>query len=69
MQPKCMLQETHVGELKLLLKQRDEAQKEVTNNRLSQIYINYLKQLETNRHKIHKDYIKCKSATASALTS
>uniref|UniRef100_A0A7N6A4H1 Cilia- and flagella-associated protein 91 n=1 Tax=Anabas testudineus TaxID=64144 RepID=A0A7N6A4H1_ANATE len=52
------LQEARLAVLKDLLHQRDEAQKEVTNERLNQIYSKHQKEKDTKLHKIHKDYIR-----------
>ncbi|XP_040004302.1 cilia- and flagella-associated protein 91 isoform X2 [Xiphias gladius] len=52
------LQEMRLTVLKDLLRQRDEAQKEVTNERLNQIYSKHQKDKETKLHKIHNDYIR-----------
>lgn len=54
--------------LKDLLRRRDEAQKEVTNDRLNQIYSKLLKDKETKQQKIHNDYLRCKITAVSALT-
>lgn len=62
------LQEARLDVLKDLLKRRDEAQKEVTSQRLYQIYSKHLKEKEAKQHKIHNDYMRCKTITASALT-
>ncbi|TDH06784.1 hypothetical protein EPR50_G00117100 [Perca flavescens] len=50
------LQKARLALLKDLLRQRDEAQKEVTNERLNQIYSKHQKDKETKLHKIHNDY-------------
>lgn len=50
------LQDTRLTVLKDLLRQRDEAQREVTNDRLNQTYSNHEKGRETKLHKIHNDY-------------
>ncbi|XP_040912924.1 cilia- and flagella-associated protein 91 [Toxotes jaculatrix] len=52
------LQETRLSVLKDLLRQRSEAQKEVTNERLHQIYSKLQKDKETRLNKIHNDYIR-----------
>ncbi|XP_067459853.1 cilia- and flagella-associated protein 91 [Thunnus thynnus] len=52
------LQETRLAVLTDLLRQRDEAQKEVTNKRLNQIYSKLQKDKETKLHKIHNDYVR-----------
>ncbi|KAM7407243.1 hypothetical protein PAMA_003122 [Pampus argenteus] len=52
------LQETRLAMLTDLLRQRDDAQKEVTNERLNQIYSKHQKDKETKLHKIHNDYIR-----------
>ncbi|XP_029314996.1 cilia- and flagella-associated protein 91 isoform X2 [Cottoperca gobio] len=52
------LQETRLTVLKDLLWQRDETQKEVTNERLNMIYSQNQKDKETKLHKIHNDYIR-----------
>ncbi|XP_042351125.1 cilia- and flagella-associated protein 91 [Plectropomus leopardus] len=52
------LQDARLAVLKDLLRQRDEAQKEVTNERLNQIYSKLLKEKETKQQKIHSDYIR-----------
>lgn len=62
------LQEARLAVLKDLVKQRDEAQKEVTSERLNQIYSKHRKDKETKLHKIHNDYLRCKTTAASALT-
>lgn len=63
------MQEARLTVLKDLLRQRDEAQKEVTNERLNHIYAKHQKDKETKLHKIHNDYVRCKTAAPSALTS
>ncbi|XP_059199054.1 cilia- and flagella-associated protein 91 [Centropristis striata] len=50
------LQEARLAVLKDLLRQRDEAQKGVTNERLNQIYHKLQKKKETKLRKIHNDY-------------
>ncbi|XP_070832333.1 cilia- and flagella-associated protein 91 [Chaetodon trifascialis] len=52
------LQEARLAVLKDLLRQRDEVQKEVTSERLNQIYSKHQKDKETKLHKIHIDYIR-----------
>ncbi|KAM7380373.1 hypothetical protein PAMP_003675 [Pampus punctatissimus] len=52
------LQETRLAVLTDLLRQRDEAQKEVTDERLNQIYSKHQKDKETKLYKIHNDYIR-----------
>uniref|UniRef100_A0A671W4K8 Cilia- and flagella-associated protein 91 n=1 Tax=Sparus aurata TaxID=8175 RepID=A0A671W4K8_SPAAU len=52
------LQEARLDVLKDLLKRRDEAQKEVTSQRLYQIYSKHLKEKEAKQHKIHNDYMR-----------
>ncbi|XP_045909862.1 cilia- and flagella-associated protein 91 isoform X2 [Micropterus dolomieu] len=52
------LQEARLAVLKDLLKQRDKAQKDVTSERLNQIYSKHQKDKETKLHKIHNDYIR-----------
>ncbi|XP_022596614.1 cilia- and flagella-associated protein 91 isoform X2 [Seriola dumerili] len=52
------LQETRLAVLKDLLRQRDGAQKEVTNERLNLIFSKHQKDKETKLHKIHNDYIR-----------
>nr|XP_020465219.1 protein MAATS1 [Monopterus albus]XP_020465222.1 protein MAATS1 [Monopterus albus] len=52
------LQEARLSLLEDLLRQRDEAQKEVTNERLKQISSKYQKEKDTKLHKIHNDYIR-----------
>ncbi|XP_018533773.2 LOW QUALITY PROTEIN: cilia- and flagella-associated protein 91 [Lates calcarifer] len=52
------LQETRLAVLKDLLRKRDEAQKEVTNDRLNQIYSKHQKDKETKLNKLHNDYIR-----------
>ncbi|XP_069569766.1 cilia- and flagella-associated protein 91 [Brachyistius frenatus] len=52
------LQETRLAVLKDLLEQRDEAQKDITNERLIQIYSNHQKNKETKLVKIHNDYMR-----------
>lgn len=52
------LQEARLTVLKDLLRQRDEAQKEVTNERLNHIYAKHQKDKETKLHKIHNDYVR-----------
>lgn len=61
------MQEARLVVLKDLLRQRDEAQKEVTSERLNQIYSKHQKDKETKLHKIHNDYLRCKKTAASAL--
>uniref|UniRef100_A0A3Q1EJC0 Cilia- and flagella-associated protein 91 n=1 Tax=Acanthochromis polyacanthus TaxID=80966 RepID=A0A3Q1EJC0_9TELE len=50
------LQEARLAVLKDLLKQRDEAQKDVTNERLKQIYYKLQKAKETKMDKTQNDY-------------
>uniref|UniRef100_A0A3P8RKQ3 Cilia- and flagella-associated protein 91 n=1 Tax=Amphiprion percula TaxID=161767 RepID=A0A3P8RKQ3_AMPPE len=50
------LQEARLAVLKDQLKQRDEAQKDVTNERLKQIYYKHQKVKETKMEKIQNDY-------------
>ncbi|KAM9347151.1 LOW QUALITY PROTEIN: cilia- and flagella-associated protein 91 [Symphorus nematophorus] len=50
------LQEARLVVLRDLLRQRDEAQKEVTNKRLNHVYSKLQKDKETKLHKIHNDY-------------
>ncbi|KAI3356327.1 hypothetical protein L3Q82_017549, partial [Scortum barcoo] len=50
------LQEARLAVLKDLLRQRDEGQKEVTSERLNQIYSKYQKDKETKLHKIQNDH-------------
>ncbi|XP_049450725.1 cilia- and flagella-associated protein 91 [Epinephelus fuscoguttatus] len=52
------LQDVRLAVLKDLLRRRDEAQKEVTNDRLNQIYSKLLKDKETKQQKIHNDYLR-----------
>ncbi|XP_054471005.1 cilia- and flagella-associated protein 91 [Anoplopoma fimbria] len=52
------LQEARLAVLKDLLRQRDEAQKGVTSDRLNQIYSKHQKDKETKLQKIHNDYIR-----------
>ncbi|KAK1902510.1 Cilia- and flagella-associated protein 91 [Dissostichus eleginoides] len=52
------LQETRLFVLKDLLRQRDEAQKEVTNDRLNQIYSKNQKDKESKLDKIQNDYMR-----------
>ncbi|XP_029386659.1 cilia- and flagella-associated protein 91 [Echeneis naucrates] len=52
------LQETRLAVLKDLLKQRDEAQKEVTNERLNQIYSKLQKDKEIKQQKLQNDYLR-----------
>uniref|UniRef100_A0A3B5B9X6 Cilia- and flagella-associated protein 91 n=1 Tax=Stegastes partitus TaxID=144197 RepID=A0A3B5B9X6_9TELE len=52
------LQEARLAVLEDLLKQRDETQKDVTNERLNQIYSKHQKDKETKLDKIHNDYIR-----------
>ncbi|XP_071332361.1 cilia- and flagella-associated protein 91 [Trachinotus anak] len=52
------LQETRLAVLKDVLRQRDEVQKEVTNERLNQIYSKHQKDKEIKLHKINNDYIR-----------
>uniref|UniRef100_A0A8C2ZKS6 Cilia- and flagella-associated protein 91 n=1 Tax=Cyclopterus lumpus TaxID=8103 RepID=A0A8C2ZKS6_CYCLU len=52
------LQEARLTVLKDLLRQRDEAQKEVTSERLIQIYSKRQQDKETKLQKIHNDYIR-----------
>lgn len=61
------LQEARLDVLKDLLKRRDEAQKEVTSQRLNQIYSKHQKEREAKQYKIHNDYMRCKTITASAV--
>lgn len=63
------LQEARLAVLKDLLHQRDEAQKEVTNERLNQIYSKHQKEKDKKLHKLHNAYIRCKTTTASAIIS
>ncbi|KAL6100955.1 cfap91 [Pungitius sinensis] len=51
------LQEARLTVLKDLLRQRDAAQKEVTNERLNHIYAKHQNDKETKLHKIHNDYV------------
>lgn len=60
------LQEARLVALRDLLRQRDEAQKEVTRERLTKIYSKLQKDQDTKQQKIHNDYIRCK-ATAFTL--
>lgn len=55
------LQEARLAVLKDLLRQRDEAQKEVTSERMTQIYSKLQKDKDTKRQKIHNDYVRCKA--------
>nr|XP_046261134.1 cilia- and flagella-associated protein 91 [Scatophagus argus] len=50
------LQEARLAVLKDLLRQRDEAQNEVTSRRLNQIYSKHQKNKDTKLQKIHSDY-------------
>ncbi|XP_037646327.1 cilia- and flagella-associated protein 91 isoform X1 [Sebastes umbrosus] len=50
------LQEARLAVLKDLLRQRDEAQKEVRNERLNDLYSKHQKDKETKLHKIDNDY-------------
>ncbi|XP_073329946.1 cilia- and flagella-associated protein 91 isoform X2 [Pagrus major] len=52
------LQEARLAVLRDLLKRRDQAQKEVTSERLNQIYSKHLKEKEAKLHKIHNDYMR-----------
>ncbi|XP_041806115.1 cilia- and flagella-associated protein 91 [Chelmon rostratus] len=52
------LQEARLAVLKDLLRRRDEAQKEVTSERLNQIYSKHQNDKDTKLHKIHSDYIR-----------
>ncbi|XP_037344216.2 cilia- and flagella-associated protein 91 isoform X2 [Pungitius pungitius] len=52
------LQEARLTVLKELLRQRDGAQKEVTNERLNHIYAKHQKDKETKLQKIHNDYVR-----------
>ncbi|KAM8749428.1 cilia- and flagella-associated protein 91 isoform 1-T1 [Acanthopagrus schlegelii] len=52
------LQEARLDVLKDLLKRRDEAQKEVTSQRLNQIYSKHQKEKEAKQYKIHNDYMR-----------
>ena len=61
------MQETRLCVLKDLLRQRDEAQKEVTNDRLNQIYSKNQKDKESKLDKIQNDYMRGKT-TAASLT-
>lgn len=60
------LQEARLAVLKDLLTRRDEAQKEVTSERLTQIYSKHQKDKETRLQKIDNDYMRCKTSTATA---
>lgn len=53
--------------LKDLLQQRHEAQIEATNERLNQIYSKLEKEKDTKLHKIHNDYIKCKTDSVCSV--
>ncbi|KAM8855259.1 cilia- and flagella-associated protein 91 isoform 2-T2 [Spinachia spinachia] len=52
------LQEARLTVLKDLLRQRDEAQKDVTKDRLNHIYAKHKKDKETKLNKIHNDYVR-----------
>ncbi|XP_051259441.1 cilia- and flagella-associated protein 91 [Dicentrarchus labrax] len=52
------LQEARLAVLKDLLRKRDGAQKEVTSERLNQIYSKHQKDKDTKLHKIHNDYMR-----------
>lgn len=58
------LQDARMAVLKDLLRLRNEVQKEVTSKRLNQIYSKYQRDKETKLHKIHNDYIRCKTTAA-----
>lgn len=60
------LQDARLAVLRDLLRQRDDAQREVTNDRLNQTYSNYEKERETKLHKIQNDYSRCKRNAPSA---
>lgn len=62
------LQEARLEVLKDLLRQRDEAQKDVTNDRLNQIYSKHQEDRETKLNKIHADYNRCKTSTPLMLS-
>lgn len=62
------MQEARLAVLKDLMRQRDEAQKDVTNGRLYQVYMDRQKDRETKLYKIHNDYLRGTAATASAPT-
>ncbi|XP_030012745.1 cilia- and flagella-associated protein 91 isoform X3 [Sphaeramia orbicularis] len=53
-----MLQEARLSVLRDLLKQRDETQKEATNERLNQIHAKKQKDKDTKLHRIHNEYIR-----------
>uniref|UniRef100_A0A672ZM39 Cilia- and flagella-associated protein 91 n=1 Tax=Sphaeramia orbicularis TaxID=375764 RepID=A0A672ZM39_9TELE len=61
------LQEARLSVLRDLLKQRDETQKEATNERLNQIHAKKQKDKDTKLHRIHNEYIRCKTTIATAL--
>ncbi|KAK2839907.1 hypothetical protein Q5P01_013647 [Channa striata] len=50
------LQEARLAVLKDLMRQRDKAQREVTNERLNQIYSKKQKEKDAKQQKIHNDY-------------
>ncbi|AWP02171.1 putative protein MAATS1 [Scophthalmus maximus] len=52
------LQDARLALLTDLLRQRDEAQEQVTDERLDHIYSKHQTDRETKLHKIHKDYIR-----------
>ncbi|XP_030012744.1 cilia- and flagella-associated protein 91 isoform X2 [Sphaeramia orbicularis] len=52
------LQEARLSVLRDLLKQRDETQKEATNERLNQIHAKKQKDKDTKLHRIHNEYIR-----------
>lgn len=62
------LQDARLALLTDLLRQRDEAQEQVTDERLDHIYSKHQTDRETKLHKIHKDYIRCKTTAASAAS-
>lgn len=56
------LQEARLAVLKDLLRQREEAEKEVTTERLNQVRSKKQRDKETKLQRIHKDYITCKES-------
>lgn len=63
------LQEARLNVLKDLLRQRDEAQKDVTSERLMQIYSKLQQDKETKLHKINHDHVRGKTTAGSGRTS
>jgi len=61
------LQEARLAVLMDLLRQRDEAQKHLTIERLNQIYSKNQKDKETKLRKINNDYVRCKTTPIAGL--